>query len=392
MPAAQARAVFNEAGELIGLEGDNPGEIYKVGQRYLSASRRIICIGDSITAYGTTSGWLLYAEMVSNGRLKLIKDAAIPGNRTDQMIARFATDVAPYANKADELWIMSGANDATAAHTSAQFAANMSELIELGLGVGLKVRVFTMPPNNTSIVRALTFREITGAVAEKYGVDVCDPWQGCVNPATGGMNAADTLDGVHPSAAGHTKAGQAVVAYLGLSTAHAIALPVQNAANGGMLSNPLFVTDSNGDGLADGWGTSGGGVPSLVASTFGNKQRLTATALATPTYIQSNPILAVTPGNVYSVKGKLTTSGVDYRWNLRIRWQTAGSLDVENVYPWAGQANASGEFEFRVKAPDTATKLAVHWIMQLQDGKPNYTATMDMEQLQVFDLTAIGLG
>lgn len=354
------------------------------------SSTRVITIGDSITAYGSASGWMLYVEMVSNGRIKLVKDAAVAGNKTDQMIDRFATDVAPYAGEADELWVMTGANDASAAYTSTYFASLLSKLIDLGESVGLHVRVFVMPPNDTATANALRLREVTTAVAAKKLVDSFDPWIGCINPATGGFNAADTVDGVHPSAAGHTKAGQAVIALLGIPTTHAIALPVQNAANGGMMSNPLFVTDSNADGLADGMGGSGG-TYSLVASTFGNKQRLAASAATGPMYIQNNPILTVVPGNVYAIKGKLTVSGTDHNWYLRIRWQTAGSIDTNNTYPWNGQANASGEFEFRVTAPADATKLAVQFSLLKQAAKANYTATLDVEQFQIVDLTAIGL-
>lgn len=352
---------------------------------------RVITIGDSISAYGSASGWMLYVEMVSNGRVKLIRDAAIAGNRTDQMVARFDTDVTPYASQADELWIMAGANDVSAGDTSTVFASDLSQLIDKGLAVGLRVRVFVMPPNDTNISNALKFREVTTAVAMKKGVDCMDPWQTCINASTGGFISTDTVDGVHPSAAGHTKAGQAVVTALNIPTSHNIALPVQNAANGGMMSNPLFVTDSNADGLADGWGSSGSGVASLVASTFGNKQRFTATTLTGPTYIQNNPILTVVPGNVYSVKGKLTVSGTDHCWYLRIRWQTAGSIDTNNLYPWYGQANATGEFEFRVTAPSDATKLAVQFSLLKQAAKANYSAVLDVEQFQIVDLTAIGL-
>lgn len=351
---------------------------------------RVILIGDSITAYGSASGWALYVEMVSNGRIRVVKDAAVAGQTSYQMWPRMDTDVALSAGRADELWVMAGANDVSAARTSAQFAGDLGEIIRKGISYGLRVRVFCMPPNNTNSSTALKFREVTSAVALKWGVDFIDPWQGCVDPSTGGFNASDTIDGVHPSAAGHTKAGQAVVSLLNIPTAHAIALPVQNAANGGMMANPLFVTDTNADGLADGMGGSGG-TYSLVASTYGNKQRLSASGATGPMYIQNNPILTVVPGNVYSVKGKLTVTGTDHTWYLRIRWQTAGSIDTSNSYPWYGQANATGEFEFRVTAPPDATKLAVQFSLLKQAAKANYTATLDVEQFQIVDLTAIGL-
>lgn len=382
--ALNAAAVGDKVECLIFTQGGS--------ERFNRPMLRVITMGDSITQYTTSSGWMLYVEMVSNGRVRLVKDAAVAGNTINQMIDRFAADVLPYASQADEIWVMAGTNDTAQADSSATHVSEISQLLSLARATGLRVRLFALPPRDNQITRALTYREIQSAVAIKMGVDFFDPWQSCIDPATGGFIAADTLDGVHPSASGHTKAGQAVVAHLNIPTSHAIALPVQNAANGGMLTNPLFVTDSNADGLADGLGVSGGGVPSLVASTFGNKQRLTATAQTNPTYIQLNPLLTVVPGRVYSVKGKLTVSGTGHMWGLRMRWQTSGSVDTNNLYPWQGQANASGEFEFRVTAPSDATKLAVHWSMQRQAAAANYTATMDMEQLQVVDLTAIGLG
>lgn len=352
---------------------------------------RVITMGDSITQYGSASGWMLYVEMTSNRRVRVVKDAAVAGETVDQMIARFSKDVTPYADQADELWIMAGTNNAGLSESNSVFAPKISALIDLGIATGLRVRVFNIPPRDNVIAVANTMRECISAVAMQKGVNCYDPWQGVINPATGGFNAADTVDGVHPSAAGHTKAGQAVVAALAIPTTHAIALPVQNAANGGMISNPLFVTDSNADGLADGLTASGGGATTLVASTFGNKQRLAASAATGPMYIQTS-VLTVVPGNVYSVKGKLTTSGTDYGWYLRIRWQTTGSLDTNNLYPWTGQANASGEFEFRVTAPADATKLAIQWSLLKQAAKANYTATLEIEQFQIVDLTAIGLG
>lgn len=392
MPTTEARAIFNDDGLMVGFEGDNPGEVYRICNSQLAAAKRIITIGDSITQYTTSSGWMLYVEMVSNGRIRLVKDAAVAGNTINQMIDRFKTDVEPYANMADELWVMAGTNDTAQADSSATHADEIGQLLALGIKTGLRVRLFAIPPRNNQITRALTYREIQSAVAIKMGVDYFDPWQSCIDAATGGFLAADTLDGVHPSASGHTKAGQAVVSHLNIQTSHAIALPVQNAANGGILTNPLFVIDSNADGLADGLGAAGGGVPSLIASAFGNKQRLTATGLTTPTYIQLNPIPSVIPGRMYAIKGKLTANGTGHLWGLRVRWQTAVSADTGNVYPWQGQANAAGEFEFRLRAPDDAVKLALNWSMQKQDAAASYTATLDMEQLQIVDLTAIGLG
>ncbi len=357
----------------------------------MSPASRVIIVGDSISAFGSASGWMLYVEMTSNRSVRVVKDAAVPGNTIPQMLTRFNTDVLPYVSEADELWVMAGTNDTATSDTTAVHARNVTDLMNAARSTGLRVRWFAIPPRDNQIARALTFREVQNAVASTLGVDYMDPWQAVINPATGGFLAADTTDGVHPSASGHTKAGQAVVAALSISSTHRVALPVQNAANGGMMTNPLFVTDTNADGLADGWGLGGAGVASLVASTFGNKQRLTATGLALPTYLQNNPTLVVTPGNLYSIKGKLTVSGTDYGWYLRLRWLTSGSIDTGNTFPWNGQANASGEFEFVATAPSDAVRLAVQVSLLKQDAKASYSAVLDLEQFQVVNLTSLGL-
>lgn len=383
---------LNTATGVVTLDDASRAALRASGFSGWNKTLRVITMGDSITQYGSSSGWMLYVEMVSNGRVRLVKDAAVAGNTINDMLARFATDVTPYIGQADEIWIMAGTNDAGASDSNATHASEISQLVALGLATGLRVRLFALPPRDNQLVRADTFRQIQSAVALKMGVDFFDPWQSCINPATGGYNAADTLDGVHPSAAGHTKAGQAVVACLGIPTNHAIALPTQNAANAGMLANPLFVTDTNVDGLADGLSTSGGATVSLVPSTFGNIQRMAVSSFAGSAYIQLNPVLVVVPGNTYAVRGKFSATGTGHSWGIRLRWQTSLSADTGNTYPWVGQANASGEFEFRAQAPSDAVKLTIHWVMQKQPAAANYTATLDMEQLQVYDLTALGIG
>lgn len=119
---------------------------------------------------------------------------------------------------------------------------------------------------------------------------------------------------------------------------------------------------------------------------------MTATNLTGPAYMQNNPILSVVPGRVYSVKGKLTVSGTNHAWYMRMRWLTATSQDTNNTFPWNGQANASGEFEFRVTAPSDATQLTVQFSLTKQQAKANYSAVLELERFQIIDLTAIGLG
>lgn len=383
--------VFERNGGLVSQDGSTVSAGGGVGfNRYT----RVITIGDSITAMGTTSGWFVGLLLAANGRIRHVRDAAIPGQVTQQMIDRYASDVTPYAPLADELWIQTGTNDASTADTAPIYAANLIRLAKLGQSDGLRVRLFTIPPKNTAVARALEFRDVALSVGEYLGIPTYDLWQGTISTTLNGQfNAADTIDGVHPSAAGHTKASTAGIALLGIDTTHNIALPVQNAPNGGLFANPLFVTDSNADGVADGWFKSGGATwtASLVAGDFGNKQRMVVSNQTGDAVFQTTNT-SVTPGNKYELRGKISVSGLaGGSWYLRFRWLTASSTAAGDWYPFHGAVNAAGEFVLSQAAPATAAFLAIQVRAALNSGQASFSTQIDLEQFQLRDLTALGL-
>lgn len=348
---------------------------------------RVIPIGDSITASTSTGSWVDPAVLDSCGRIVMVRNAGIGGNTTQQMIDRFATDVAAYAS--DEIWIQAGTND-VGTLTDAQFAAKLGTLIDLAVATGRIIRVGNIPPKDTNIAAALSFRaNVIPTVCAEKGVHCFDLWADTIDPSDGGFYSTDTVDGVHPSNAGFLKAKTKLLDELGVATSTYLSLATTNDAAGGMLANRLFQTDTNADGVADLWTTGGSATfaKSLVPSDYGNKQQIACVAQSSDMYLQTSPPLTVVAGNKYKLKCKIAVIGENMIWALRIRWQTAASVDVSSSYPLNCIVDASGEFEGDFVAPATAARLNIQLRVYNQSGK-QVTATASIERCSVQNLGA----
>jgi lysophospholipase L1-like esterase len=119
---------------------------------------RVVALGDSITAGGLggsgTSSSLQtwgqsYAALVGvlyGNLIRMVHNAGVPGNTSAQMIARFATDVTPFAP--DIVLILAGTNDlsTTSGITLAQSQANIQALVQMTLAIGAIPILQTIPP------------------------------------------------------------------------------------------------------------------------------------------------------------------------------------------------------------------------------------------------------
>lgn len=60
-----------------------------------------------------STGWLVWLEVLSGGKFRAIQSLCkgVAGNSTAQMLARYATDIAPYYDQFDILIVEGGVND-----------------------------------------------------------------------------------------------------------------------------------------------------------------------------------------------------------------------------------------------------------------------------------------
>jgi lysophospholipase L1-like esterase len=115
--------------------------------------------------------------------------------------------------------------------------------------------------------------------SHRNGVDLLDTYSLVTDPATGGIKSAYSLDSVHCNAAGNLVVGTALGALISpRSKAWAPPLAVHQATDSkNLIGNALFLTDSNSDGLCDGFSKQAAATASVITgdtAIIGNWQRI----------------------------------------------------------------------------------------------------------------------
>ncbi|WP_162239814.1 GDSL-type esterase/lipase family protein [Arthrobacter sp. Leaf137] len=196
-------------------------------------------------------------------------NAGISGEDTTQMRARWAADVAAY--NPTVLHILGGTNDITGGLSDATTLANLQWMTREGKKLGCLVFIGTIPPRNDSDVALDNIDRINvgiKALAASEGAHLIDYHAALVNPANGYFAAGLTTDLVHAN-----QAGQRVMANTAASVMNRVlpqgSLPVgvsQYATSPNRLgTNCCFLTDSNGDGVPDGWTAGGTATTSTIS-------------------------------------------------------------------------------------------------------------------------------
>lgn len=368
-----------------------PGTPISLGGAASKTPARLIVVGDSLSTETGYGNWYEASVLASCGRYRVVKSAGVSGNTVADVLARFSTDVTPFVSQASEIWIMIGGNDALQATPPATFITRLTQLLAQAAATGLFVRLFAIPPNNGAIDAVLVLRDVTCSLAARLNIPFCDIWSQVIDPTTGGFITADTQDGAHPNVAGYNLAKTALLASLDIPTTHNVSLPVHNVANNGLFANPLFLLDSNSDGLADGLVKSGAGtsVCTLVAGSFGNKQHLVATAQSFPLSIVGGA--STIPGHTYSIKCKVTGVGTQYTWGMHVNQFDGGFNLLAQPVIFNMSADSSGEFEYQMKAVANCTQISIELGVALGvgTGYTTYTCALDWEQFQIVDMGVI---
>jgi len=251
---------------------------------------RAVFLGDSITAGGDDEpnlyrgvSWPTYASVLSGQRIQYVHNAGVPGNTTAQMLARFDTDVTPYAPNV--VTVLCGVNDlaATAFDT---WAGQLRALVAKVAAIGAIPVLATLPPNNTTANHGAVTR-FSGYVrkyATDNGLPLVDFYTLLVDPANGNYKAAYAGDGVHPNAAG-TRAMGALVADT-IAPLLPAAAPMQcsdDADPNNIVTGGCF-TANTGTGVPAGWwdnaGTPAGSVISYTTDAAVPGKLLTVTSTA----------------------------------------------------------------------------------------------------------------
>lgn len=357
----------------------------------VALTSRTIVLGDSIDA--ATVGWFPYYAVQSK-RIRMVRNAGVGGERTDQMLARIQADVLAYN---PDIVILGGStNDQGQGIAPATTKANIRAMVQAVFSIGALPILRTTPPVDVAGTGAFstisTRRDGVMAhntwireYASSLGLDVLDIYQSVVDPATGGYAAGITSDGIHPTEVGY----KAIADYL-------LGLPIPAAFKGGfplartvtdpsnLLPNGVFVGDSDANGRANSW-LSSGGTPtwSLTAGgtgVTGNWQRITTSTSASGGILQ-DLTTGFTAGDTIAMTGRVRTSGTG---TALVRFTfTGGGVGVDPIASTT-QAITDGVFYREQVVPSGTTAIRVTVQQSTAAG------WVEVAEMAVRNLTTIG--
>lgn len=282
--------------------------------RYAPRSRPNVCVvvGDSIMAgSGVGMAWIDWLAALSGGKLvRMLNAGATGGNTSSIMLSGFTENV---VDKSPDYVVIGGVtpND-VAGHTVATSIANILAMVEAAEAASIRPILVNNPPSDTTATR--DYMEQVGTWVTRYaqqnGIPLIDVNSPLVDGSDGGYTASLTIDGTHPNAEGV----RAVVDYnlprLPPELVYYPSLAQWNSDANNEATNGLFLTDSNVDGLADGWTKAGTATTSLAAVGaglgLGNWQLLTAADTAATQIYRD---IAVTAGHDYEFAMRFRTDG-----------------------------------------------------------------------------------
>ncbi len=281
---------------------------------------RYATLGNSI--YAGVSGISVadQAAYAAGDVVRLIRSGGIAGNTSAMMLDRISRDV---PQDAEVCTFMEGANDGLTGVSVQSHRQNMEAIIQNLLGRGIVPVLDFTSPLTSNVTLAAAYLAAQQALVWKYGISGFDQWGAVMDAATGTWAAGNSSDGVHPLFAPALVAKSAKAAWLRAGAPVQAWAPRSNVAGtanyclaGG---NCFMLTDTNTDGVPDGWtkaGTATASITTAPAGYRGSFARLTGTTASGNPYLRKVVTSGWLPGDdllisfaMESAAGNLTAGG-----------------------------------------------------------------------------------
>lgn len=351
---------------------------------------------ESPSANSRNSSWFNYCSILSMQQFCYGYNAGIAGNTTAQMLARFDTDVAPYAPKIVVVGGCENDSDPANSISVSTFASNMTAIAAKVRSIGAALVVRTGCPSGSSKstpnARQIATDQMNAWLRQNASalgaIAVLDFYAVLVDPATGVYRTAyDSGDGIHPNDAGAYALGQYAADVLTpLLPFWTPMLPQDNFAAGNLFTNSLNLGELAAD-TPDGWWLANGvagGTASLEPSDFGNWYTTRWATASTANWLCSQGLsMSGRDGHTIllttRVKSNLTTGQLG-SWELA----ADSSLYVRMTYNMAGKI-PDGVLAMKAVVPESTTYL--NFQAQVPSGA---VGEVSIGQCALYDLTAIG--
>lgn len=358
----------------------------------MALGNKCVFLGNSITLgadSGTINqnwgdGWTTYASLMSGGRIRKVRNAGVSGDTSAQMLARFDTDVTPYAPNV--VFLQEVTNDSGNTVPLATSAANFRALVAKCTAIRAVPVLVTGTPVGSAVAPAGTRQRDVARLnawltryAADNGIHLIDFYSLLVDSSTGGYQAAyDSGDHIHPSPAGYAAMGSLVAtAAASIFPAWTPSLPGFNTEPENGPANALFLLDTNSDGIPNSWTGTGGAsgfTHSIVtdAAVVGSMAKIAQSANASLRYLYSGGVAGTyTAGDTVAFGGVVTSDG-GVSVTLKIEYFTAGSVSISSNTVVITQPVTRGVWWMELVAPATTSIIAVSLIAAAGTGNAQW--------------------
>lgn len=235
----------------------------------------VSAVGDSITANGgawplqLARSWLQWACALSGGRARAARPHASGGYTTAQILAEHVPAVIADSPRPAACVVLGGTNDTPNTGGGLTAVANLTTMYRMLRAAGIVPILATIPPRSESGGIYNANRDIINTFVCRYaaanGLPLVD-FHAALTGDDGFYLSGYDADGVHPSEQGAEAMGAALGSVLAeLLPPGKSPLAVDNTGASLRVGNPLFLTDTNSDGVPDNWAKTGAGGESTVS-------------------------------------------------------------------------------------------------------------------------------
>lgn len=173
--------------------------------------RTLVITGDSTAAGGDVRsdtapkyGLTTYGPPALDAGFRILRNAAVGGETSAQILSRFDAEVVGFAP--DAVLIAAGTNDVAPSVTDAAIATmmnNIEQMVLKALDAGIIPIIVTQPPSGSTVVaERAKVQPFYHWLAEYYGLPLIDMYKYFVDGTTGEAVSGYTDDTVHPNETG----------------------------------------------------------------------------------------------------------------------------------------------------------------------------------------------
>lgn len=375
------------------------------GQSPLAAGRTVY-LGDSIMLASDTNkdffsiSFPTVASINSQQRLQEVRNSAVGGDSTADMLARFDTDVAAY--NPSIVVIMGGTNDSAESVDVDDYAANITALVDRTTQLGATPILLTVPPNDGSspadrYTRIANYNTWLRYFCASRGIHLIDAYEILVDESDGNYDAAYYFDGTHPNNAGYRAIGEALAAYVNEWCPNTrVPLAKTNLRGNNLVSQGMFLGSITSN-VPSGWTASPGTTRTGFAAALdtsdtdikGNWYVATLTNLADTQTLFQTVSSGIVAGHRYAFCGRVKVESPN---DLRVMARILFNGSTAAGYQFRAMNTLTvpfpdGVFYIEATAPGDATTCQVNFQYD-DDGGTSADGTVSFAQITLVDLTA----